>query len=61
MECIWNLVLEVIKLVEMPKNIQIQEVQKALTRCARDVHLLEAPALEDADGQLPGGGDISVN
>ena len=47
--------------VEIPKNIQVQEVQKALTRCARDVHLLEAPALEDADGQLPGGGDISVN
>ena len=46
---------------EMPKNIQIQEVQKALTRCARDVHLLEAPALEDADGELPGGWDISVN
>ena len=30
-----------------------------LTRCAGDVHLLEAPALEDADGELAGGGDVS--
>ena len=39
----------------------VQQSLVVLTRCAGDVHLLEAPALEDADGELSGGGDVSVN